>query len=177
MKTNMPSADIPQIDLLVRDALAAFTDDFTSSQWWGKEHDCVNRFVHGFLFPQGFKSSVFSNATQIGIEVGVATPPGVGTRDAARKDVVIWPAPWMSCWNSEWQPVNHPVAVMEWKLVRTRGSLKCHPYDRKWLSAFAQWRPGFVGYSITLNRQRGEKERICVTRFHQDRVDEGWLRL
>src|SRR5262245_16738523 len=94
----LPNDTIARIDSLIRDALIAFTDDFTRSEWWGKEHDCVNRFVHGFLMPQCGPSAVLAHPTQIGIEVGVAQPPGQFERGAARKDVVIWPAPWMSCW-------------------------------------------------------------------------------
>jgi len=48
--------DGPRIDGLVRSALTAFIEDFTHARWWGKEHDCVNRFVHGFMVPQGLES-------------------------------------------------------------------------------------------------------------------------
>jgi len=74
--------DGPRIDRLVQGALKAFTDDFTHAQWWGKEHDCVNRFVHGFLVPRGLASGVLTHPTQVGIEVGVAQPSGF-TRGAA----------------------------------------------------------------------------------------------
>jgi hypothetical protein len=173
----MPSPDIAQIDLFLREALIAFTENFARVQWWGKEHDCVNRFVHGFLFPRCAQGLVLAHPTQVGIDVAVAQPPGLFVRGSARKDVVIWPAAWMSCWNSEWQPVNHPVAVMEWKVIRGGGSLKCHAHDREWLHGFAQWQPRSVGYAVTLNHRRGAGEKILVTRFHRDRVDETWLHL
>ena len=168
--------DGPRIDGLVRSALTAFIEDFTHARWWGKEHDCVNRFVHGFMVPQGLESGVLAHPTQVGIEVGVGQPKGF-SREAARKDVVIWPEPWMSCWNESFQPVNKPIAILEWKLVRTRGSLRCHVHDRDWLSAFAQDQPEFVGYAVTMNRDRRRAERIAVARFSGSNVDENWLRL
>lgn len=165
------------IDDLVRGALTAFIDDFTSSHWWGKEHDCVNRFVHGFLMPQCGASSVLRHPTQIGIEVGVAQPRGLFARGAARKDVVIWPEPWMSCWNEAWKPVNYPLAVMEWKVLRTTRPLGCHQHDREWLGGLSREREEFVGYSVTMNRERGCGERLLVVRFHGRETDENWLRL
>jgi hypothetical protein len=165
----------PRIDGLVRDALEAFIEDFTHARWWGKEHDCVNRFVHGFLVAEGLASGVLAHPTQVGIEVGVAQPKGF-SQPAARKDVVIWPEPWMSCWNESFEPVHKPIAVLEWKLVRTRGPLKCHVHDRAWLGAFAEDQPEAVGYAVTLNRDRGQAERISVVRFSGHSVDENWLR-
>jgi hypothetical protein len=166
----------PRIDRLVRAALQAFTEDFTQARWWGKEHDCVNRFVHGFLIPQGIESGIFTHPTQVGIEVGVAQPKRLD-RPAARKDVVVWPEPWMSCWNESFEPVNQPIAVLEWKLVRRRNSLECHKHDREWLSAFAAEHTGFVGYAVTLNRDRGQTERIAVSRFSGRSEDPMWLRM
>ena len=121
-------------------------------------------------------TGVLAHPTQVGIEVGVAQPRGF-SRQAARKDVVIWPEPWMSCWNESFEPVHKPIAVLEWKLVRTRGPLKCHVHDRAWLSAFAEDEPEAVGYAVTLHRDRGQAERISVVRFSGRSVDENWLRM
>jgi hypothetical protein len=60
-------------DGLVRGALEAFTEDFTHARWWGKEHDCVNRSVHGCVTPQGLASGVLAHPTQVAIE-GLAQP-------------------------------------------------------------------------------------------------------
>ena len=38
------------LDKLVRDSLCEFTDDVFADDWAGKEHESVNRFVHGNLF-------------------------------------------------------------------------------------------------------------------------------
>ena len=173
----MPKFDAEQIDALVHSALTEFIEDFTKSEWWGKEHDCVNRFVHGFLMPKAGTSPVLTHPTQIGIEVGVAQPKKLFVRGAARKDVVIWPQPWMSCWNSKWEPVNYPIAILEWKVVQPPHKLKCNQHDRDWLSGVAKQRDAFVGYSVTMNRERGCTERLLVTRFFRQEVQEEWLHL
>jgi len=173
----MPSFQIDAVDEVVRGSLIAFIEDFTRAEWWGKEHDCVNRFVHGFLMPQCSSASVLAHPTQIGIEVGVAQPRSLFARSAARKDVVIWPEPWMSCWNDRWEPVNYPMVVMEWKALRTAQPLKCHAHDREWLCGLSKEREDFVGYSVTMNRERGCAERLLVLRFFRGETDEDWLRL
>ena len=83
----MTALQIEAIDELVRVALTEFIEDFLRAQWWGKEHDCVNRFVHAFLMPKCSPSGVLAHPTQIGIEVGVAQPRNLFSRAAARKDV------------------------------------------------------------------------------------------
>lgn len=171
----MAAFDIDSIDNLVRSSLTAFIDDFSVARWWGKEHDCVNRFVHGFLMPQCSPSSFLVHPTQIGIEVGVAQPRNLFARGAARKDVVIWPQPWMSCWSEAWEAVNYPMAVMEWKALRSARRLSCHPHDRAWLAGLAKERSDFVGYSVTMNRERGCSERLLVTRFYREETSEHWL--
>ena len=101
----------------------------------------MNRFAHGHLLPR-CGTGALRHATQVGIEVGVPQPPGVGTRGAARKDLVIWPEPWMSTWSEDWRPVHIPVVVMEWKLCHARKRLVGCKHDQLWVKAF-------VGCSLT----------------------------
>jgi hypothetical protein len=172
----MTGFNIEALDNVVRNSLREFTEDFKIAQWWGKEHDFVNRYVHGFLMKKCSPSSILAHPTQIGIEVGVAQPRNLFKRGAARKDLVIWPKPWMSCWNEKFEPVHFPMAVLEWKVVRS-GPLRCHVHDRQWLDALAREREEFVGYSVTFNGNRGGTEQLLVVRFHRGAVDEEWMRL
>ena len=171
------TAHIAELESVIRRALTAFAADLGSCEWRGKENDCVNRFAHGFLLAHCRESSWLRHPTQIGIEVGVAQPPGVATKAAARKDLVIWPKPWMSCWDSSWRPVNQPAAIMEWKVVRGPATGRGTAHDHRWLAAFANWQPDCVGFSVVLAAHRAPEERLLVTRFRAGDVEDPWLRL
>ena len=182
MHTRMPAQNvlsprgIRQLDGLVRETLTEFSEDLDHRPWCGKEHDFVNRYAHGFLLKRCSPKLPLKHATQIGIEVGVAQPKRF-LRKAARKDLVIWPKPWMSCWNSSWEPTNHPIAVLEWKVRLKSKNLRCDHHDEAWLSAFARAHPDFVGYSVTLNRTRLVAPRMCVARFYGRDIEHEWLTL
>lgn len=170
--------EIRQLDRLVRETLIAFSDHLDERQFCGKEHDLVNLYAHGFLMTRCSQKSFLKHPTQIGIEVGVAQPKGKGfLRPAARKDLVIWPKPWMSCWDDKYRPTNHPMAVLEWKVKLKAKELRCDRHDEAWLNAFAKSHADFVGYSVTLNRTRPAAQNMCVTRFHRQDVNHNWLTL
>jgi hypothetical protein len=172
------TADIVAIETTLREALIAYATDLnTCAPWYGKENDCVNRFALGFLLPRGTAASVLRHPTQLGIEVGVPQPPGIGSKAAARKDLVIWPEPWMSCWDSAGKPVARPVAILEWKVVHGRRLARGTSHDRDWLAAFARWQSGFVGLSVHLMARPATKPQLVVARFRGNDYDPGWLRL
>lgn len=163
------------LDTLLRSTLKEFAAHLDAVPWHGKEHDCVNRFAHGFLIPRCQAGSALSHATQVGIEIGVAQPPAFRTRPTARKDLVIWPHPWMSSWDSKWNPVNHPLVVMEWKAIRVGVPFRGSQRDREWLSAFARWKPSCLGYSVVVSAGDSPRQRLAVSRFQSTEVDDGWL--
>lgn len=66
----------PEIDALIRDALADFADDIYANDFRWKEHDCVNRFVHRHLSARVKVGSVLHDLAQIRIEGAVPHPPG-----------------------------------------------------------------------------------------------------
>jgi hypothetical protein len=37
---------------------------------------------------------------------------------ATRRDLVIWASVGLTCWNEEWVPSCHPLAIVEWKVHR-----------------------------------------------------------
>jgi hypothetical protein len=77
-----------------------FAADALPKEWWGKEHDWVNRYVFGYLIKHCSPNGPLHDAAQIGIEVGVPQPPGYVKKGVLR-DVVIWEHPMTTCWNSD----------------------------------------------------------------------------
>ena len=177
----MTKADISQVDALIRETLDAFTRDlFEHPEWKGKEHDYINRYVHGFLLARCPASTFLYHPTQVGIEVGVKWPPGIGVKNSSRKDIVIWPKPWMSCWkevNGKYRPFYAPTVVMEWKVVRAGQKVRPHLGDRKWLSGFAKKWPDSLGYMVTMTREPVSTGRIVVARFHDAHIKHDWFLL
>jgi hypothetical protein len=111
-------------------SLTAFAGDMLGTPWCGKEHDWVNRFAHSYLLcsPAG----VLQEPGQIAIEVGVPQPPGY-IKAGTRRDLVIWPTAGLTCWDSEWRAVQHPIAIVEWKVHRPRRRNRDQLREREWL--------------------------------------------
>lgn len=159
----------------ILDALRTFAEDLETSGWRGKENDAVNRFAHGFLLPR-CPTGTFRHPTRIGIEVGVPQPPGIGEKRAAKKDLVIWPEPWMSTWASDWQPANIPTVIMEWKRCHSRKRLAGCAHDRRWVENFARWQPRTLGLTVIVNLD-ARKHRLHVGRYFGKAADPDWLML
>ena len=102
---------IADLDRLVERSLTDFADATLDRGWLGKEHDWVNRYVHGFLMNHCSPAGPITSRAQIGIEVGVAQPKP--WRGAVRRDVVIWPRAGDTCGDQDWRPKNHPIAIQE----------------------------------------------------------------
>lgn len=166
-------ADTHPLEPMLRDAFTAFAEELASSSWRGKENDCVNLFAHGQLLAR-CPTGIFLHPTQIGIEVGVPQPPGVGEKGAAKKDLVIWPEPRMSTWNAEWKPANIPAVVMEWKLCHARRRLVGCSHDRRWVESFARWQPGSLGLTVIVDLDT-RKHRLRVGRYFYDNADPNWI--
>src|SRR2546430_3500408 len=89
---------IEKIDALIEDSLAALAADPHVKRWQAKENNWVNYFVMRHLLQSCRLDGVISHAAQIGIEVGVPQPSEY-KKTSVRRDVVIWPAVGMTCWN------------------------------------------------------------------------------
>ena len=106
------------LDGIVRKSLIAFAQDVWKASWLAKEHDCVNLFVHRYLARHLRPGSVLHDLAQIRIEGHAPQPPGIGSKNSARKDIVIWDVPEATCWDknaSKWIPAQSPMAILEWK--------------------------------------------------------------
>ena len=137
---------------LLIEAFSDYETWLSTSPWRGKEHDCVNLFVHKFLFPRITPAGPIFDPTQIGIETGIPQGPGLGIRPAVRKDLVIWPKPEMTTWNDEWTAVHYPMAVIEWKARRKKSpKALIFPYDLEWITKYSRLRDDFIGCCATVD--------------------------
>ncbi len=147
---------------LLADALLEYEDWLLSSAWRGKEHECVNLFLHRFVYARIHPGGPLSDFTQVAIEVGVPQPSSIGIKQACRKDLVIWETPAATTWDAEWKAVRYPRAIMEWKARRRRTRQSAlSPYDIEWLRQYSLMLPEFTGSArrLTLPRQPGESPR------------------
>jgi hypothetical protein len=101
----------PFHDIVTR-SLGEFAADTLSSGWLGKEHDWVNRYAHGYLLKHCLPSGPLREPGQVAIEVGVSQPPGYPCA-ATRRDLVIRSHSGLTCWDADWKPVHHPMAILE----------------------------------------------------------------
>ena len=125
-----------RIDRFIEEALIDFGDWFISSEWLGKERDCVNMFAHGFLSREIQPGAAVKQLTQFRIESAAPQPRGYAKKTAL-KDLVIWKNGNDTVWDREWQVCNIPWVVMEWKTKRSGGvPLEFNQHDVEWLSGF-----------------------------------------
>lgn len=147
----MPSQ---QIDLFLNEALENFSLWLKSNQWRGKEHDCVNLFAHKFLFEKIAPDAAVHSLAQIRIECGLKQPTkGNYNKKAARKDLVIWDDPHQNSWSEEWEPVNIPKVVMEWKVkFRSKPQKEIfNSHDAEWIRHYTEENPNCIGYVVLVN--------------------------
>lgn len=137
---------------LLKEAFSAYESWLGASTWRGKEHDCVNLFVHRFLYPRISPTGPICDPSQIGIETGIPQGAGLGKKQAVRKDLVIWPRPEMTTWNHEWKAENFPMAVIEWKARRKKSQAPLiFPYDLDWITKYTQIRKDLLGCCATVD--------------------------
>lgn len=140
-----------RIDRFLNEALEEFAIWLKANEWRGKEHDCVNLFAHQFLIDKIEPSAAIEYATQIGIECGVQQPKKFANK-AARKDLVIWKKPLQNSWSEDWEAVNTPIAVMEWKLSRTKFPKTIFDaHDEDWISSYTEEHSDRFGYVVSVD--------------------------
>jgi len=167
----------------LEDLLRAAFEDFYESLsraeqgWFAKERDCVNRFVMAHLVPTCAPGAPIAHPSQIGMETPVKMPDGIGTRRSSLKDVVIWDAPFGTCWTPEMEPKRAPLAVLEWKSQRETGSKQDTAEDEAWLKAFCEQNPGSHGYSVFLDwNAAGVLREMVVRRCVDGKWNKSWFR-
>ncbi len=175
------SSPLPAFTTVEELLLAAFEGFYESlSQakqgWFAKERDCVNRFVMSHLVPFCSPESPIKHPSQIGTEVPVKMPEGIGTRLSSLKDVVIWDAPFGTCWTPDMKPTRAPIAVLEWKSQRETGSKQDTAEDCAWLEAFCTQNPASHGYSVFLYwTADGILREVRVSRCSNGTWNKSWF--
>lgn len=164
------------LDEIVEYSLREFAEQALQANWWGKEHEWVNRYAFGYLIKYCTHGGLLFDPEQIGIEVGVPQPPGYGEKSAVRRDLVIWGQPATACWNSQWSPVNHPLAILEWKVHRPRRPNREVPKEREWLRQYCAWQQHVVAYAIEVTIATTPFALRC-TRFQGKSEIPSWLDL
>ncbi len=163
------------IDQLITQSLTRFCADAFSQEWFGKEHDWVNRYVFGYLIKCCEPSGVLHDPAQIGIEVGVPQPPGYVKKGVLR-DVVIRERPTTTCWDAQWGAVNHPLAILEWKVHRPRHRNREVAQEREWLRRYCAWQKATIGYAVEIDMNTSPMQLSCC-RFEGDLETHNWLKL
>jgi hypothetical protein len=152
--------------------LTSFVEDVFTNKWRGREREAVSLYALGYLVPRCGDGRLLRSPTQIGIEVAVPQIPGGKAKAQVCKDLVLWSEPRLTCWDTAWRPTIHPIAIMEWKTNRS----SCSPYDIRWLKAYSERVPGFVGYATCLDLTAREFRLACA-RVESGKVNLEWLRL
>ena len=140
-----------RIDRFLNEALESFALWLKSSDWRGKEHDCVNLFAHKFLFEKIAPAAAIECPTQVCIECALKQPAQFANV-AARKDLVIWEHPLQNTWSTDWEPVHSPKAVLEWKVFRLHAPTSVFdPHDEAWIASYTREQDGRFGYVVSVD--------------------------
>ncbi len=176
---DTPNPAINDLDAVIRSSLSSLVSGFSADNWTGRrEREVVSLFCFGHLLRECRPESFLHDATQISIEVAVPQLTGqIGrtgkstSKDQVCKDVVIWPGPRMTCWNSDGKPTVRPISVIEWK--HNEGVIP--GYDVDWLREFSATAEDFVGYAVSTNHGGPHNFRLSCTRIHRGEVQFEWL--
>jgi hypothetical protein len=169
---------LQELDDIVRQSLTEFVEDIFETAWLGREREAISLFVLGHLARFCKPGSILKDPTQIGIEVAVPQLDGPKRKQQVTKDLVIWSEPRMTCWNEDWEPVQYPLAILEWKVYRhgSRGRAKISKYDLDWLCKFSADLDTFTGYAVTLDLL-AKRFHLTCTRVHRGQAVAEWLHL
>jgi len=162
---------ICELDHIVDRSLRQLAVDRHVLSWRAKERDWVNYFAHRHLIAQCSHDGPLTDPAQIGIEVGVPQPPGYIKLGVSR-DLVIWANCGDTCFDGDWIPRKHPLAILEWKVHRPghRNRKVCHE------RAYCGWQPSVLAYAIEIDGTRSPTQLTC-SRFLGSTEDNHWLRL
>lgn len=142
---------LKRIDRFVEKPLIEFADWYAGSEWCGKVRDCVNIYAHMFLCRDIQTGEAIQELSQIRIEGPVPQPSGYKTPTAA-KDLVIWRYALDTAWNEEWEVVDWPRLVMEWKFDRSANPpSEFDSHDLEWLHRYTREYDETFGYLVRVH--------------------------
>ncbi|MGH9883704.1 MAG: hypothetical protein ACRD6N_19950 [Pyrinomonadaceae bacterium] len=150
-----------------------------------REREVLNLFVFGHLLPLVSPNGPLHSGGQLAIEAAVPQHKAAANlrkEPDVCKDLVIWPRPWMTCWNSEGLPRRFPIAIAEWKVVSWRDNgttarkkiTEYHRNDIPFLKRMSAEQGGFIGYAILLDLREHHQFLRCA-RVEGGEVVPSWL--
>ena len=160
-----------RIDRFIEDSLVDFNCWFKDAEWVGKERDAVNLFTMGFLAKGVQLGAAIYDLRQIRIEAPAFHLAEQRKNKAVVKDLVIWKDPLTTTWDSDYNAVNAPWVIIEWKFKRKGKKPKWFDdYDTDWLTDFTRQNPGTFAYLVQL--YAGKEGRQQQTNNKTDRTHQ-----
>ena len=168
---------VSEFDAIVEQSIKALSADARITNWQAKEHNWVSYFAFQHLLRHCRPEGVISHPGQIGIEVGVPQPPDCGfAAQATRRDLVIWPTTGMTCWDADWNPVHHPLAILERKVHRPGRKNRFVAHERRWLNSYCTWQQSVIAYAIEIDGSINPSTITC-SRFLGSEERTDWLKV
>lgn len=164
---------LSDLESIIRAALLDFAERSLICPWYGKEHNWVSLFAFSYLVKACRPNAPLYDPGQIAIEVGVPQPPGY-TRGSVRRDIVIWPKPDSSCWDSDGESLFHPAAILEWKVHRFGHRNRQVAREREWLRRYTAWQKTVLGYAVEIEAG-AEPRSMRVSRFLGAVEEADWI--
>jgi hypothetical protein len=161
---------VHELDLLIENSLGALATDEHARNWNAKENDWVSYFTFRYLLQHCRSDGVIRHPAQIAIEVGVGQPKSYGAAKAVRRDIVIWPEEGMTCWDKSWEPVRHPLAIIEWKVHRVGRKNRLVERERQWLRSYCREHLTIVCYAIEVDGTTDSRPITCSRFFGHDEI-------
>lgn len=163
---------IKNLDHSIAESLKIFVDEAFRRSWFGREREAISLFAFGFLLRTLVSANPEFHPSQLGIEIAVPQLNKPGSKSQVNKDLVIWPKPYMTCWDSSGEPTQTPSSIMEWKANTTKMSDR----DIEWLSEFSIGKEHFVGYALTLDLEQ-RLFRLRCDRIVNGKRDKNWVKV
>jgi hypothetical protein len=158
------------MESLLHATLSAFANNILHTPWYGKEREAVSHYAFNFLAKAAQPGTPFYDIGQLAMEGRMPGGP-LNTKKQVCKDLVIWPAPGVNCWNEQREAVRYPLAVMEWKA----NSANLFEYDLEHLASLTTHVPGMLGIVVTFDARR--KNVLRAAKVLNGDVAPDWLEL
>jgi hypothetical protein len=158
------------LESLIHQTLSAFANNILHTPWYGKEREAVSHYAFNFLAKAAQAGTPFYDIGQLAMEGRMPGGP-LNTKKQVCKDLVIWSAPGVNCWNEQREAVRYPLAVMEWKA----NSAELYEYDLEHLASLTAHVPGMLGIVVTFDAQR--KNVLRAAKVLNGEVTRDWLEL
>lgn len=149
-------------------SLDAFAHAILHTAWYGKEREAVSHYAFNFLAKAAQTGTAFYDVGQLAMEGRMPGGP-LNTKKQVCKDLVIWPAPGLNCWNERREAVRYPLAVMEWKA----NSNTLFAYDLEQLASLTAHVPGMLGVVVTFDAKK--KDVLRAAKVLNGVVEPEWL--